>query len=113
MSRRWRPHDAPWPVRMGLRSREAWHEDCGKVPRGVTPLGREVPAPRARPRRRRPRREVNAVSSTIEKRIDQEGTCGRREEILEAATALFAEHGYSDTVTQVLAEKLQVGKGTI
>lgn len=37
----------------------------------------------------------------------------RRDEILDAATALFAEHGYSDTVTQVLAEKLQVGKGTL
>ena len=37
----------------------------------------------------------------------------RREEILETATWLFAEHGYSDAVTQALAEKLQVGKGTI
>jgi AcrR family transcriptional regulator len=37
----------------------------------------------------------------------------RREEILEAATTLFAEQGYSDCLTQVLAERLQVGKGTI
>jgi AcrR family transcriptional regulator len=37
----------------------------------------------------------------------------RREEILDAATELFAEHGYSDCVTQALAERLQVGKGTI
>jgi AcrR family transcriptional regulator len=37
----------------------------------------------------------------------------RREEILDAATGLFAEHGYSDAVTQELAERLQVGKGTI
>jgi AcrR family transcriptional regulator len=37
----------------------------------------------------------------------------RQEEILEAATQLFAAHGYSDTDTQVLADKLQVGKGTL
>ncbi|MFI5460064.1 MAG: TetR/AcrR family transcriptional regulator [Isosphaerales bacterium] len=37
----------------------------------------------------------------------------RREEILETATELFADHGFSDAVTQVLAERLQVGKGTI
>jgi AcrR family transcriptional regulator len=37
----------------------------------------------------------------------------RREEILDAATDLFAEFGYSDAVTKDLAEKLQVGKGTI
>jgi AcrR family transcriptional regulator len=37
----------------------------------------------------------------------------REEQILETAIQLFAEHGYSDTDTQLLAEKLQVGKGTI
>lgn len=37
----------------------------------------------------------------------------RREEILDAATELFARHGYSDAVTQELADTLQVGKGTI
>jgi AcrR family transcriptional regulator len=37
----------------------------------------------------------------------------REEQILEAAMQLFAEHGYSDTDTQLLADKLQVGKGTI
>jgi AcrR family transcriptional regulator len=37
----------------------------------------------------------------------------RQEQILDAAVQLFAEHGYSDTDTQLLAEKLQVGKGTI
>ena len=40
-------------------------------------------------------------------------TESRREEILDAATDLFAEFGYSDAVTKDLAEKLQVGKGTI
>jgi AcrR family transcriptional regulator len=37
----------------------------------------------------------------------------RREEILEAAACLFAERGYSETDTQVLADRLQVGKGTL
>jgi AcrR family transcriptional regulator len=37
----------------------------------------------------------------------------RREEILETATELFAEHGFSDAVTQTLADRLGVGKGTI
>jgi AcrR family transcriptional regulator len=37
----------------------------------------------------------------------------RREEILDAATSLFAEQGYSDAVTQALADRLGVGKGTI
>ena len=41
------------------------------------------------------------------------GVVSRREEILDAATDLFAEYGFSDTVTQALAERLQVGKGTI
>src|SRR3954451_9286122 len=36
-----------------------------------------------------------------------------REAILDAATALFAEHGYNDADTQALAEKLGVGKGTL
>src|SRR5947208_6610139 len=37
----------------------------------------------------------------------------RCEQILEAAAKLFAEHGYADGDTQLLAEKLGVGKGTI
>src|SRR5262245_45838205 len=37
----------------------------------------------------------------------------RKEEILEAAARLFAEHGYSDTETQLLADRLGVGKGTL
>src|SRR5450432_599594 len=41
------------------------------------------------------------------------GTSSRREEILDAATDLFAEFGYSEAVTKDLANKLQVGKGTI
>ena len=38
---------------------------------------------------------------------------GRREAILDVATDLFAQFGYSDAVTKDLAEKMQVGKGTI
>lgn len=37
----------------------------------------------------------------------------RREEILEAATKLFATHGYADTDTQKLADEIGVGKGTL
>jgi AcrR family transcriptional regulator len=37
----------------------------------------------------------------------------RREEILAAATCLFAEQGFTDGVTQLLADRLGVGKGTI
>lgn len=37
----------------------------------------------------------------------------REDQILETAVRLFAEHGYSETDTQLLAEELHVGKGTI
>jgi len=47
------------------------------------------------------------------KRCSDEANLARREEILETATLLFAEHGFSDAVTQALAERLGVGKGTI
>ena len=43
----------------------------------------------------------------------EEANLARREEILETATELFAEQGFSDAVTQALAERLGVGKGTI
>ena len=43
----------------------------------------------------------------------EELVTSRCEEILDAATILFAEHGYSDAVTQDLAERLGVGKGTL
>ncbi len=42
-----------------------------------------------------------------------EVSCARREAILDAATSLFAEHGYGDADTQALADRLGVGKGTI
>jgi AcrR family transcriptional regulator len=37
----------------------------------------------------------------------------RREEILDEAARLFAQCGYSETDTQVLADRLGVGKGTL
>lgn len=37
----------------------------------------------------------------------------RREEILDTAAKLFAQHGYTDTDTQLLADELGVGKGTL
>jgi AcrR family transcriptional regulator len=42
-----------------------------------------------------------------------ERSARRREQILEAAITLFAEHGYPDTDMQVLADTIQVGKGTL
>ncbi len=56
------------------------------------------------------------MESSGEKRgrcCSEEANLARREEILETATALFAEQGFSDAVTQALAERLGVGKGTI
>jgi AcrR family transcriptional regulator len=54
---------------------------------------------------------------TAEKKLPrpaQEALCARRrEQILETAAKLFAEHGYANADTQLLAEKLGVGKGTI
>ena len=37
----------------------------------------------------------------------------RKEEILTQAARLFAKHGYSETDTQLLAETIGVGKGTV
>src|SRR5438309_11991793 len=37
----------------------------------------------------------------------------RQEQILEAAAKLFAKHGYAETDTQLLADELGVGKGTL
>ena len=46
--------------------------------------------------------------------ISREATSSqRREEILAKAIELFAVHGYAGTDTQLLADELQVGKGTL
>jgi AcrR family transcriptional regulator len=44
---------------------------------------------------------------------DEEAMTARREEILQTATELFAAQGFSDAITQVLADRLKIGKGTI
>jgi AcrR family transcriptional regulator len=44
---------------------------------------------------------------------DESLWAARREQILEAAARLFARHGYAETDTQLLAEELGVGKGTL
>lgn len=49
-----------------------------------------------------------------ERRLENEDRrLQRQEQILETAVQLFAEHGYSNTDTQLLADQLRVGKGTI
>jgi AcrR family transcriptional regulator len=55
-------------------------------------------------------------NSTVRKprRPDAEALwASRSEQILDVAMALFAQHGYAETDTQMLAEKLGVGKGTL
>jgi AcrR family transcriptional regulator len=44
---------------------------------------------------------------------DQDLCARRHEEILDMAAKLFAEHGFSETDTQFLADQLGVGKGTL
>jgi AcrR family transcriptional regulator len=44
---------------------------------------------------------------------DADRRANREQQILDAAAKLFAERGYSETDTQLLAEKLHVGKGTL
>lgn len=43
----------------------------------------------------------------------EERSAQRRDQILDAAVQLFARYGYADTDTQVLADTLRVGKGTL
>jgi AcrR family transcriptional regulator len=48
------------------------------------------------------------------KRLTSEALwASRKEEILTEAARLFAKHGYSETDTQLLAETIGVGKGTV
>jgi AcrR family transcriptional regulator len=56
---------------------------------------------------------MKTIVKKVGRPIDQERCAQRREEILEAAATLFAEHGYADTDTQLLADSLGVGKGTL
>ena len=45
--------------------------------------------------------------------VDEALRENRTEQILEAAARLFAKHGYADADTQLLADELGVGKGTL
>jgi len=56
---------------------------------------------------------MNELTAKKPRVCSDEAMLARREEILETATELFADHGFSDAVTQELADRLQVGKGTI
>jgi AcrR family transcriptional regulator len=56
---------------------------------------------------------MNETTDKKGRRCTDEANLARCEEILETATELFAEHGFSDAVTQALADRLGVGKGTI
>jgi AcrR family transcriptional regulator len=57
------------------------------------------------------------MKSTAEKKprraTNENLWASRREEILQAAARLFARHGYAATDTQLLADELGVGKGTL
>ena len=56
---------------------------------------------------------INVGVKKSKRCCDEEANLAHREEILETATELFAEQGFSDAVTQALADRLGVGKGTI
>lgn len=47
------------------------------------------------------------------RQADENLWASRQEQILDTAVRLFAQHGYADTDTQLLAEELGVGKGTL
>ena len=56
---------------------------------------------------------MNQVQDKKKRCCSDEEVLARKEDILIAATELFAEHGFANANTQDLAERLQVGKGTI
>jgi AcrR family transcriptional regulator len=53
------------------------------------------------------------LKTKTDKHISKDIRTRREEEILDAATILFAEFGYTAADTQTLADRLGVGKGTI
>jgi AcrR family transcriptional regulator len=55
----------------------------------------------------------NTAERKPRRSTDEALWASRQEEILDAAATLFAKHGYADTDTQLLADKLGVGKGTL
>ncbi len=56
---------------------------------------------------------MSELTAKKSRRCTDEANLARCEEILDTATELFAENGFSDCVTQTLANRLGVGKGTI
>lgn len=56
---------------------------------------------------------TEVVSKRPGRPIDPTLEARRREEILDAAARLFAKYGYSATDTQIIADEVQVGKGTL
>ena len=56
---------------------------------------------------------MKAIARKRGRPIDAVLAAQRREDILDVAARLFARHGYVETDTQLLADELGVGKGTI
>jgi AcrR family transcriptional regulator len=55
----------------------------------------------------------NATIKKPRRQIDETLRASRTQQILDAAARLFAKHGFADADTQLLADELGVGKGTI
>jgi AcrR family transcriptional regulator len=58
-------------------------------------------------------RSMDPMPDKKKRCCSDEEVLARKEDILIAATELFAEHGFANANTQDLAERLQLGKGTI
>jgi AcrR family transcriptional regulator len=56
---------------------------------------------------------ANPTQKNSKRPCGEELWATRKEEILTQAARLFAKHGYSETDTQLLAETIGVGKGTV
>jgi AcrR family transcriptional regulator len=57
--------------------------------------------------------EHQTIRSRPGRPVDERLRDRRCDEILQAATGLFAKHGYASATTEMLVDKLGVGKGTI
>src|SRR5437588_11171101 len=55
----------------------------------------------------------NATIKRPRRPVDETLRASRTQQILDAAARLFAKHGYADADTQLLADRLGVGKGTL
>src|SRR5437763_486528 len=55
----------------------------------------------------------NATIKRPRRPVDETLRASRTQQILDAAARLFAQHGYADADTQLLADELGVGKGTL